>query len=242
MNKLLMLFKGDQNRMLRYGITYAGLATSVLWIALIQLLNVDAIDTYFPLFIFIDATMMSFLLIGVAMMFEKQEGALKTLLVTPISKHHYLISKIASSVVSSLTTLVLLGVYGIVFKNLDIHYAGIAGAVILASFAFSCIGILFTYKSKDFTILLMWLMAFFFILAIPTLLQMFKIITADWFKYVQYINPTQAVLTVLTAAVTKVDTFDFTMSLVYLLILAGVVYSFAARNFDKYSMKEFGGE
>ena len=242
MNRFLKLLKGDQSRMKRYGITYASLAASVLWIVMIQLLNVDSIDTYFPLFIFIDATMMSFLLVGVAMMFEKQESALKTMLVTPISKHHYLASKIATTVISSLISLVLLGAYGILFKCLSINYLGITGGVVLATIVFSCIGILFTYRSKDFTILLMWLMAFFFVLALPTILQMFHIITVDWFKYVQYINPTYAVLTVLNASVTAVDKTDLVICLCYLFLLAVVLYYFVSRKFDQYSMKELGGE
>ncbi len=242
MNRFVTLLKGDETRMLRYGITYASLITAILWIVLIQLLNVNEIDKFFPLFIFIDATMMSFLLVGVAMMFEKQESALKTMLVTPISKHYYLASKIATTVISSLITLLLLGAYGVIFKNLSINYLGIIGAVILATFVYTCIGILFTYKSKDFTILLMWLMAFFFALSIPTILQMFGIITADWFTYVQYINPTQSILTVLNATVISVDRTDLVISLSYLIVLSGVLYYLAAKYFDKYSMKELGGE
>lgn len=242
MNRFLMLLKGDESRMLRYGITYASLATSLLWIIMIQLLNVNVIDKYFPLFIFIDATMMSFLLVGVAMMFEKQENALKTMLVTPISKHYYLMSKITTTVISSLITLVLLGAYGVIFKGASFNYIGITGAVILTSFIFTCIGILFTYRSKDFTVLLMWLMGFFFVLAVPTILQLFGIITADWFKYVQYANPTQSALTVSNAAVTEVDKADLAISLSYLIVLSGVLYYFVAKKFDIYSMKELGGE
>lgn len=242
MNKFVVLLKGDESRMKRYGITYASLAVTFLWILLIELMNFKDITSFFPLFIFVDATMMSFLLVGVAMMFEKQESALKTLLVTPISKHHYLTSKITVTIISSLITLILLGVYAVIFKDLTINYLGILGAVILSSFVYACIGILFTYKSKDFTILLMWLMAFFFALTIPTVLQLFEIITADWFKYVQYLNPTQAIITMFYATVKEVDKVDLVISISYLLILAVVLYYFVAKHFDKYSMKEFGGE
>ncbi len=242
MNKFLVLLKGDQSRMRRYGITYASLAASILWIIVIQLTNAAEIDRFFPLMLFVDATMMSFLLVGVAMMFEKQESALKSMLVTPISKHHYLMSKIVTGIISSIITLLLLGSYGVAFKSLSINYFGIIGAVALASFVYTCMGILFTYKSKDFTVLIMWLMLFFLLLAVPTILQMFQIITADWFKYVQYINPTQSVLTVMNATVMAVDKADLVISLGYLLLIAAILYYFAARNFDKYSMKELGGE
>ncbi|MGD9677028.1 MAG: ABC transporter permease [Vulcanibacillus sp.] len=242
MNKFAILLKGDESRMRKYGITYASLVVTILWIVLIQLLAVDNIDKIFPLFIFIDATMMSFLLVGVSMMFEKQESALKTMLVTPISKHYYLVSKITVTIISSLLTLLLLGAYGVIFKNLSINFLGIIAAVILATFIYACIGILFTYKSKDFTILLMWLMAFFFALAVPTILQMFGIITAEWFRYVQYINPTQSIITVFNATVISVDKTDLIISLSYLIVLAGVLYYFVAKKFDKYSMKELGGE
>lgn len=242
MNKFVVLLKGDETRMRRYGITYASLAATILWIALIELIQIKDIDLFFPLFIFIDATMMSFLLVGVAMMFEKQESALKTMLVTPINKHYYLSSKITVTIISSLITLFLLGAYAVIFKDLTINYFAIIGSVILGSFIYACIGILFTYKSKDFTILLMWLMAFFFALTIPTIFQWFEIITADWFRYIQYLNPTQAIFIVLYSSVTKVDNVDLIISLSYLIILAVVLYYFVAKYFDKYSMKEFGGE
>ena len=242
MNSFFILLRGDQHRMLRYGITYASVAVTFLWILLIGLLDIKDISSFFPLFIFMDATMMSFLLVGVSMMFEKQESALKSLLVTPISKHHYLASKITTNIISSMISLVLLGLYAVVFRSLSVNYAGIIGAVMLATFVYTCAGILFTYKSKDFTVLLMWLMAFFFVLAVPTLLQMFGIIRADWFRYVQYANPTQAILTVLTATVVETDRRDLFIGVGYLVGLSAVLYFFAARNFDRYSMKELGGE
>lgn len=242
MNKFVILLKGDEDRMKRYGITYASLAVTFLWIILIELIDFNDIGSFFPLFIFLDATMMSFLLIGVAMMFEKQENALKTMLVTPISKHYYLSSKILSTIISSLLTLILLGGYFVIFQDISINYLGIIGAVILSSFVFACLGILFTYKSKDFTILLMWLVAFFFVFTIPTVLQWFEIITADWFKYFQYLNPTQSVFIVLFATVREVDKVDLTISLSYLIILSVILYYFVAKHFDNYSMKELGGE
>jgi len=242
MNKFVTLLKGDAIRMKKYGITYASLFTTALFIIMIQLINMDSIDKYFPLFIFIDATMMSFLLIGVSMIFEKQENTIKSMLVTSISKHDYLLSKIITTVSASILTLILLGVYGIVFKDLSINYIGIFGAVALISFVFSCFGILVTYLSKDFTNLLMWIFAYSMVGIIPTLLQAFNIINADWFKYIQYINPTQSALNVLNATVMTIDKTDFTISLSYLIILAVVLYVSAAKEFDKYSQKELGGE
>lgn len=242
MNKFVALLKGDQMRMKKYGITYASLFTTALFIIMIQLITMDDIDKYFPLFIFADATMMSFLLVGVSMIFEKQENTIKSMLVTSISKHDYLLSKIVTTVASSLLTLILLGAFGIFFKNLSINYIGIIGAVILTAFVFSCFGILVTYISKDFTSLLMWIFAYSMVMIIPTLLQAFGIITGDWFKYVQYLNPTHSALNVLNAAVMTVDKTDFIISLTYLLVLAIVLYIFAAKEFDKYSQKELGGE
>ena len=242
MNNFITLVKGDAIRMKKYGITYASLFTTALFIIMIQLINMDSIDQYFPLFIFIDATMMSFLLIGVSMIFEKQENTIKSMLVTSISKHHYLLSKIITTVTSSLFTLILLGAYGIIFKDLSINYVGIVLAVMLISFVFSCFGILVTYISKDFTSLLMWIFVYSMVMIIPTLLQAFHIINGDWFKYIQYINPTQSAFNVLNAAVIAVNKTDFIISLSYLLALAFVLYLFVAKEFDKYSQKELGGE
>jgi len=195
-----------------------------------------------PLFIFMDATMMSFLLIGVSMIFEKQENTIKSMLVTSISKHQYLLSKLLTTVSSSVITLILLGAYGILFKGLSINYAGMVAGVILVAFVFAVFGVLVTYISKDFTSLLMWIFVYSLGMLVPTLLQAFNIITADWFKYIQYVNPTQSALTVLSAATTAVDKTDFLISLSYLVALAVALYLFASKKFDAYSQKELGGE
>jgi fluoroquinolone transport system permease protein len=242
MSKFITLFKCEEKRMIKYGITYASFAAALIWILMLQFINAKEIDNFFPLFIYIDATMMSFLLIGSGMMFEKQEHALKSILVSPITKHHYLLSKILATVLSSLLTLIILGAYGFVFKNLSTNYLAIAGSVILVAFVFSCFGILFTYKSKDFTHLLMWVFIGTFILTIPTLLQFFNVITVEWFRYLQYINPTRASLVVLMASVEIPDHQEFFFSLFYLIALSGVVYYLVSKYFDKFSVKEYGGE
>ncbi|WP_165878512.1 ABC transporter permease [Natranaerovirga pectinivora] len=242
MSKFITLLKCEESRMLKYGITYASLGTSLIWIIMIQLINVNPLDAYFPLFIYLDATMMSFLLIGAGMMFEKQENALKSLMVTPISKHYYLISKIVATVISSVITLAILLIYGVIFRDLSINYFGIFGGVILVSFVFACCGILFTYKSQDFTNLLMWVFIGTFVLAIPTLLQALHIITANWFEWVQFINPTRAALVILMASVESPDTLEFSFSLAYLIGFAGILYYFVSKKFDVFSAKEYGGE
>ncbi|TCK98161.1 ABC-2 family transporter [Natranaerovirga hydrolytica] len=242
MSKFLTLLKCEEKRMLKYGITYASLAASFIWIIMIQIINVDTIDPYFPLFIFLDATMMSFLLIGVGMMFEKQEHALKSIMVLPMSKHYYLLSKIFATVLSSVLTLVILLAYGVSFRGLDINYIGITSGVILVAFVFACLGILCTYQSKDFTHLLMWVFIGTFLLAIPTVLQFFNVITATWFEYVQHFNPTKAALVVLMNTVTTQETNEFIISLSYLIGLSVVLYYFVSKKFDSYSVKEYGGE
>ncbi len=83
MNNFTALLSGELQRMKKYNILIAGLFVAFIWIGVLYFTNIDDITSMVPLLIFIDATSMSMLLVGVTMFYEKQEGTIKTLLVSP---------------------------------------------------------------------------------------------------------------------------------------------------------------
>jgi len=240
MNRLLLLYGGEVTRMRKYGITLASLGVSMLWVLVLHFSELEDISGVFPLLLFLDSTLMSVLLVGVSMTFEKQENSMKSMLVLPISKDDYLLSKSLGTVTSSITTLVILLAYGIFMKGLSINIAGMFGAVILVSFVFTQLGVLLTYSSRDFTSLLTSMFKFTLLLTIPTVLQFLTIFEADWFRYLQYLNPTKNALVLLLSPAVPVKTQDLLFAITYLIVLGVLSFIAARRAFDSYAMKESG--
>jgi len=241
MRELMALYSGEVLRMRRYNIAAASVVVVVLWVAVLHFAGAGNIDLVFPLIMFADATLMSFLLIGVIMLFEKQEGATKSMLVLPISKAGYLGAKIAATITSSLLTLTLLLIYGYAFRDLSINVPGIYGAVILSAFAFCLVGLIITYRVRDFTQMLMSMFVFVLAFALPTLLEALHVLKGEWITRLQYLNPTKSALNVLMAPTGHVASKDVWISAIYLAVLGLVLGWVAWRRFDAYAAKEIGG-
>jgi|GEM_PF-1466427 len=242
MRDFLTMFTGDLVRMRKYGITGASLLVVIIWVVMLHYAGGGGnLGNVFGLVMFIDATMMSLLLVGVVMLFEKQEGAIKSLLVVPAGKATYLGAKTLAVMMSSIVTLALLLVYGLGFRDLSISIPGILGAVMLVSFVYCQLGIFVVYRVRDFTSLLMVMMAFFIPLALPTLLEFLGLIDAEWFRYVQYINPAKSALNVLVAPAMPVAARDLWLSLGALGALGAFLAWLGWRGFDAYAAREIGG-
>ncbi len=241
MRSLGQLFAGEMLRMRRYGVTAASLLVVMVWVVVLQFAGTTNVTASLPLVLFADSTMMAMLLVGVIMLFEKQEGATKSMLVLPVGKGEYLGAKVLATVSSSLLTLALLLVYAVGFRGATVNIAGMLGAVGLASFAFSMIGVLITYRVRDFTGLLMLVFACTFALAIPTILEALDVIGGEWLTRVQYLNPAKSALVILAAGVEKVPANELWRSVAYLAGLGAVLAWLAGRQFEAYAAKEIGG-
>lgn len=123
MNNFTALLSGELQRMKKYNILIAGLFVAFIWIGVLYFTNIDDITSMVPLLIFIDATSMSMLLVGVTMFYEKQEGTIKTLLVSPpINKAEYILAKTFANITSNIITLILIYAYAKVFKEINLHF------------------------------------------------------------------------------------------------------------------------
>jgi ABC-type multidrug transport system permease subunit len=171
------------------------------------------------------------------MTFESQESTLRSIQVTPVSSSEYLLAKTLGTVTSSLVTLVLLLIYGLLFKSLDINVLGISAAVVLVSFVFGQLGILMTYSAKDFTDLLMAMFKFMLVFIIPTVIELTGLLEAKWLTAWQYINPIQHTLVLLQAASITVDRSKLWSAICYLVILGGLLYAVIRKQFPVYAAK-----
>ncbi len=240
MPNFFVLLLGEMQRLQRYNIMTASAVVALLWIGVLYLTEIPDITFIFPLLIYVDATSMAILLVGVTIFFEKQEGSLHTLMVTPINKKDYLLNKSAVTVITSVVTLVVLYLYAAIFKEIDMSFIVLLGAVILVSLFHSLIGFLLTYRSRDFTALLINMMKYMFIFMIPTLLDYIQIIQHDLAEMLLYVAPTKAAIILLYAAAGDVELWEIIYALTYLGVGSIVLFVFALRQFEQFAVQESG--
>jgi fluoroquinolone transport system permease protein len=240
MSNFFVLFGGELQRMKKYHILGASFVIALLWIGVLHLTEIENVSNIFPLLLFLDATSMSILMIGVTMFFEKQEGSMKSLLVSPIHKLEYILAKTVANIVSNLITLALLFTYATLFKELELSLLWLVFAVIFISFFHSLLGFLLTYYSKDFTQLLMAMMKYSFVFIIPVLLEQIGLITNDFLVKLLYAIPTKASMILLNASIGIAETWEIIISIVYLFIISSGVFIFVLKKHDEFALKESG--
>ena len=240
MNNILVLFMGELERMKKYHVLGASFVVSAIWIGVLYFTEINEVSSIFPLLLYIDATSMSMLMIGVTMFFEKQEGTIKTLLVSPISKAEYIIAKGLANIVSNILTLFVLYLYAWFFKEIDINLIGIFLAIIIVAFFHSLIGFMLTYYSKDFTDLLMGMMKYAFVMMVPVILETFGLISNNLIQKLLYAVPTKASMLLLQASAGGVEGWEIYLSIAYLVIGSFLLYIIVSKKFDEFAAKESG--
>lgn len=240
MNNFTVLLMGEMQRMKKYNIPAASFVVSILWIVILHFIGIRDVSSIFPLLVFVDATTMSMLLVGVTMFFEKQEGTLKTLLVSPISKAEYILAKSIANVISNLVTLFLMYLYAIFFKEIHVNIVWLTLAVILIGLFHALIGFLLTYYSKDFTELLVGMFKYAFVLLLPVFLEQVGMITGGLVQKLLYAIPTKASMVLLGASSGKGELWEVLLSTAYLLIGSVGLYRIVSKKFDEFAIKESG--
>jgi len=240
MSNLMILLLGEIQRLQRYNIMTASAVVALLWIGVLYLTDISDITFIFPMLIYVDSTSMAILLVGVTIFYEKQEGSLHTLMVTPINKKDYLFTKSIVTVATSVVTLIILYLYAAVFKEIDMSFLGLLGAVILVSLFHALVGFLLTYRSRDFTALLINMMKYMFIFMIPTLLEYIQIIRHDLVEMLLYIAPTKAAIILLYAASGETELWEIIYGLTYLGIGSIVLFIIVLKKFEQFTVQESG--
>lgn len=242
MKNLSVLLKGEVDRLQKYHILAASLLVAFIWIGVMHLTEVEDVTGIFPLFLFLDATSMSMVLIGVTMFFEREENTLKAIFVSPVTKKEYITAKILGNILSNMQTLIILYLYAWIFKEIHISILTLVLYVMLISIFHSLVGFLLAYHTKSFTELLTGMIIFMFALLIPVVLEEVGIITVAWLQNVLYLLPTKAALLLLnsTAETSAVETWEVAYGMGYLIFASGVLLVFIQRGFEVFLAKESG--
>lgn len=240
MNSLAVLVQGELQRMQRYHILTGGFVVALIWVLALYLMDAGMLRTMFTTVLFIDVVTMPIMLVGVSLYFERQEGSLKAMLVTPMSRSSYISSKIVVLVLSGAITLAVLYIYGRFFRSLDVHLPGLVVTVVLCAAFHTLLGFLATYRSKDFTSLLMNVMAYMLLLGIPVLLEFTGLITQPVLTALMYALPPKAAMVMLNSAVSGAFDWEFVYGILYFVVVGAIFFRLVLTGFAAFAEKEGG--
>ncbi len=240
MSSFGVLFAGELQRMARYSIFGASILVAGLWVLVLHFTEVQDIGAILPLLLFVDAVSMAIILIGATIFFERQEGTLKTLLVSPISKTEYVLAKTSANIVSSLMTLVIVYSYAWFFREVNLSFAALLGAVALIAIFHSLVGFYLSYYSADFTDLLMGMFKYMLIFMIPVFFELAGLIKNEVLTRLMYVLPTRASMTLLQASGGGMEFWEVLFSAVYLVGISAILLATVLRKFDEFAVRESG--
>ena len=96
MSRLVPALRNDARLQLRYGFYAAGAFVAVFWIVGLSLVPEDSLRWLLPAFLFLNGTITTFFFVAALLLFEKREGVLQALVVTPLRSGEYLTAKVVT--------------------------------------------------------------------------------------------------------------------------------------------------
>jgi len=102
MNKLLKSIRGDIFLQYKYGIYLVYSVITILYIIILKQIPSHISDFIVPFIVITDPSLLGIFFIGGLVLFEKGEGTLEYLVVSPLSIREYLLSKMISLTIISI--------------------------------------------------------------------------------------------------------------------------------------------
>jgi fluoroquinolone transport system permease protein len=241
MGRLGVLIRGELDRLKKYNLFTATSVVLVMWLILVWFLDTDdQILTFIPIILLMDAVMMTIVLVGATLFYEKKEHTLNSIMVTPVQDWEYIVSKIVVNVINSLITVVALSVGVYLIAGITFNYLLLTAAMIVVTGAHTLIGIWLAYHAKNFSSMLVNYIIYVFVLVTPTVLAMFDVIGETAAKFLILLPPDASNI-LLGAAFRTTEAWQLVVAFVYLIVLSGGIYRFVVKpQLNAYAMRETG--
>ena len=240
MTKLPVLLQGDVQRMRKYKILAGGFIVALLWVATMHFIDNALVDALFVTLLFVDLVSMPAIMVAVSLVYEKQEGALQAMLVSPIRYSEYVWSKVMANALSALLTLAILYAYAHFVRGFQANLVLLVATVLLASGFHTLVGLLLTYGARDFTGVLMRYMIYALVFMIPVLIDHTGLVDSYLFSLILSACPPRAVVVLLDSAVAEFNPAQTWYGLIYLIVVGTVLFRIAVHQFGTFAEKEMG--
>ncbi len=240
MPNLLTLVKAEFFRLNKYNLFTANFVVLIMWVVLAYFLEAEMLLRFIPFIFFMDSIMMTILLVGATLFYEKKEHTINSIMVTPVTEHEFLTAKVLVNVVNSLITVAVISIAVYFIKEVTFNYLLLLPAIVLVTVVHSLIGIRLSYSAKDFTSHLINYMLYVFIFALPPIFALFGIISESVSRFFILLPP-EASSVLINTAFTQIEAWRVVFSYIYLIALSAMLYMFSVKpKFNEYLMKETG--
>lgn len=223
MAKFLSLFKGEILRLWRYKITLFGLLVSVIWLVIIVLISEVEANALLPQILMLDSGLMAIILLAAAYYYEKQEGTIKAVLVSPTSPTLLLTSKVAGALVGSVISLFLIWITMILVHGTMFALFPALGIIMLVTIAHLSLGYVLIYLSQDFMDLLLKYTVVVLVLFVPIILVNLDIIPPSW-QWIALLSPTYAGQQALSHLWNPLSNGDFLITILLLIAYPTILF------------------
>lgn len=240
MNRLPALIKGEFERLNKYNLFTANFVVLLMWVLLAWFLEGELLRQFIPVIFLMDSVMMTVLLVGATLFYEKKEHTINSIMISPVTENEYLQAKIVVNVINSLITVAFISLAVYLIKGVTYNYLLLVPAVVIVTVAHTLIGIRLSYSAKDFTSLLVSFFVYIFLFLLPSVFAAFGLIGAEVARYLILLPP-EASSILIHAGFQEVELWRILVGYGYLAILSVFLFLFAVKpKFNEYVMKETG--
>ena len=220
----------DLRMQMRYGFYYASVLTAVIMIVLLKQLPVKDMGFLIPVFLVGNLVLNTFYFVAGMVLFEKGEGTIQALSVTPLAIREYLASKVVTLTLLALVEnfAIILLTYGPGFAMLPV----LAGTIFMSAI-YVLAGFAVVAKYSSISEYIMPSVIYVTALQVP-LIDYLGVIRSPVF----YLFPAQAPLILMGG---HADAWHTAYGMGFSVIWIGVAYLLARRAFRKYIVQQQGG-
>lgn len=240
MTRLIVLVKNEFERLNKYNLFSAHFVVLLLWVVLAWFLEEEILLHFMPVIFLMESVMMTILLVGATLFYEKKEHTINSIMVSPVTENEYLLAKVLVNAGNALITVFFISAAVYLIKSVTYNYLLLLPAVLLVTITHTLLGIRLAYDAKDFTSLLINFMVYAFLFLLPSVFAAFGLISSKSARYF-VILPPEASSILINAAFTKPELWKLLFSYAYLRILSVLLFQYVVKpKFNEYLMKETG--
>jgi len=226
MKALIHLLRWDLVMQVRYGFWAAGTAISIVWAGLFWPLSTATLNVWLPFVLYSDIASIGMMFVAGALFFDRRQGVIEALAVTPVPTSVWLLSKLITltvlgTTVASAIVVLLYGV-GVAWGRLLLAFG-------LSSCVFTMIGFLVAARFGTVSSFLV----FFGLISIPTALPVLDYFDV-WSHPAIWLLPFQPALVALREAFHPADTTTFALALGLLVVWIGVGFPVCVATFHRH--------
>ncbi len=221
--RLKKLLLWDFYFQLKYKVIFVALFLMLVYLSIVYFIPKQSASFFLPLAFLTDFGVTSFLFVCAMVYFERGQGTLSALVVSPVKISEYILSKVItiSTTISSIGIVLIVG--SSIFKDINVNYFfGVLSSVLTCTF-FAFLGILFSTYFKNFTDVLLPMGAIFTFLFTP-FLSFFNINSLNFLNNLYFLFPTNSMLKVMEQIFKTNLNIFLILHIAYILLFNFILY------------------